>query len=368
MLFTVAVFAAIFLYRFHFYPDFGNGFIAGDWLINYEDGGFKRRGLSGTIAFIIQDLTNSNLTNVVYGIQLTIFFSFLAGMYLLVQKKEMNLLYVSLFFSPLAFLSYLNDYGYLGRKDMILFLVFVIFIYLLDRKKLNLYKEIFVLVSISIATLMHEIVLFYIPYFIFALFILNKRPEPVRYFFYFLAVVLPVGAIVLFGGPVNQGQSLGLLAERGVVLDQLNIFIEADNKHFSDLSTDKIFSYLLYLLSFIIGFLHFAFYIIKNHPRYKRYLIGGLLFSVFYSLPLFYLAVDWGRWLQVHFILSLILVTLILKNRDLHTGREVSFKNIFIHERFILLIFPILFLWGVFHCGTGFVPGGVVRTFYNLVF
>src|SRR6185436_17916032 len=94
--FCLAVFSAIFLYRFHFYPDFGNGFITGDWLINYEDGGFKRRGLSGTILFFIQDITHLKLTWIIYSIQLSLLILFLYNFLRLVWQKNISLFYITL--------------------------------------------------------------------------------------------------------------------------------------------------------------------------------------------------------------------------------------------------------------------------------
>jgi hypothetical protein len=33
-------------YRLWHFDHTGNGFILGDWFVNYQDGGFKRRGLT----------------------------------------------------------------------------------------------------------------------------------------------------------------------------------------------------------------------------------------------------------------------------------------------------------------------------------
>jgi hypothetical protein len=43
-----------------------DGYILGDWLVNYQDGGFKRRGLSGSFFFLLQDMTGVKLNILVY--------------------------------------------------------------------------------------------------------------------------------------------------------------------------------------------------------------------------------------------------------------------------------------------------------------
>jgi hypothetical protein len=40
----------------------------GDWLINYQDGGFKRRGLSGSIMFFLQDISALRLQSIVFSV------------------------------------------------------------------------------------------------------------------------------------------------------------------------------------------------------------------------------------------------------------------------------------------------------------
>lgn len=41
-----------------------------DWLVNYEDGGFKRRGITGTAFFAVQDLLSVPLPFQVFIVQI----------------------------------------------------------------------------------------------------------------------------------------------------------------------------------------------------------------------------------------------------------------------------------------------------------
>ena len=56
-----------------------DGYVLGDWLINYQDGGFKRRGISGSLFFFLQDFSGLNLNILVFSFQfivISLFFFF----------------------------------------------------------------------------------------------------------------------------------------------------------------------------------------------------------------------------------------------------------------------------------------------------
>ena len=64
-----AVLAVVYLYTVFFtyiHNRNSEGYILGDWLINYQDGGFKRRGLSGSFFFLLQDFTGLSLNVLVF--------------------------------------------------------------------------------------------------------------------------------------------------------------------------------------------------------------------------------------------------------------------------------------------------------------
>ena len=43
-----------------------DGYVLGDWLINYQDGGFKRRGLLGSLILLIHDSIGIKLEMIVF--------------------------------------------------------------------------------------------------------------------------------------------------------------------------------------------------------------------------------------------------------------------------------------------------------------
>ena len=105
-----------------------------DWLINYE-GGFVRRGLSGEII-----LRTSNFFDV--QIQFTYFciLSILSLLFYLLffdflRKEKLNFQNLFIILSPLSISFIIYNFGAIGRKEILLFIIFLIFIFLLSSIK-----------------------------------------------------------------------------------------------------------------------------------------------------------------------------------------------------------------------------------------
>ena len=170
ILYTITCLTYLYIVTFTFLHNRKNdGYVLGDWLVNYQDGGFKRRGLSGSFFFFLQDITGLSLNSLVYAFQAIIISLFFYFYLKLIKEKEITIFYLSLLFSPLGFVAYFNCVDYVGKKEFILFLLFTYFTYLLNYSKLSLRKEYLVAFLLFIAVLFHEVVLFYIPYFIILL-------------------------------------------------------------------------------------------------------------------------------------------------------------------------------------------------------
>jgi flagellar biosynthesis protein FliQ len=360
----VAAFSALFLYRYHFYEDFGNGFIVGDWLINYEDGGFKRRGLSGSIMFFLQDITGVELTKLVLFFQLTSFLIFLTAFVALLWNKKIDWLYISLIISPLTFMAYLNDYGYLGRKEFLLFMLFAI--YLVAYRKRNLSKSIatIFLIVISIFTLLHELFFFYISYFILADILLSRRFSLKMSALYFCSALLPIIGIILLGHNINEGESINLITDRGFQIAQHNIFIESTSMNAVSQIKEHALQYILYLVVWLFGLIHFGYFIRKRIPEFKKQLFVFLPLAITLTIPMFILAVDWGRWIQIHFVLLLLLLTTLLPSKSDQSDSVLN-RQSFIGP---VILIGIMCFWGMKHVYTGFYPGGMLRYFYSLAF
>ncbi|WP_294213426.1 hypothetical protein [uncultured Chryseobacterium sp.] len=330
-----------------------DGYILADWLINYQDGGFKRRGLSGSFFFILQDMTGLRLNYLVYFFQLAIISSFFWYYTKLIRYKRTDLLYLSLLLSSIGFVGLLNTVTYVGKKEFIVFLMFTVFVYLLDHQRLSEKKEYLFCFFLLISTLLHEVTVFFVPYFAIALYLNTGKLEYRRYIKYFLAVGIPAIAIFMFGKNVNEGQSLKILSERGVH-PVYGIFYWNINERDYIIQHSK--EYILYGVSLIISAFHLAYYLkfLTGRKLLSILLIGAFLFS----LPLFYLAIDWGRWMYIHMMLMIILFGLSLRN-----GQSVwDYQPVTINSTFYITsgIIVLSLLYRVEMSGKGFTWEGLL--------
>ncbi|MEM7104589.1 MAG: hypothetical protein AAF502_15740 [Bacteroidota bacterium] len=279
--------------------------VLGDWLVNYSDGGFKRRGLSGNIFFVLQDLTGLQLTFLVFCIQVTLYGIFLIFFLKLIWDKLIGPYFLTLVLSPLTFLFMMNKPAAIGRKEIIIIVIFTFFVYLLSKKQLDRRKEISILILLSFSCLLHELIVFYIPFFLLALYVHNnKKVDLKRWGIYLASVGIPTFILWVFGGPINQGSSLEILNSRGVALEGgiYSWTVVAYQYIWENLS-----GYSLYFVCYLIGVIHFYFFASMRLNLGSNFLkLYG--FAILFSIPLFFLAIDWGRWLFIHFTLLVILL------------------------------------------------------------
>ncbi|PQA94260.1 hypothetical protein SAMN05421796_11174 [Chryseobacterium piscicola] len=322
LILATAVFALIFTFIHNQKSD---GYILGDWLINYQDGGFKRRGLSGSFFFLIQDFTGLKLNLAVYFFQVIIICGFFYTYFTLIQRKKPDLFYLSLLLSSIGFVGVFNCVDYVGKKEFVAFLLFAVFINLLEKDKLSCFKEYLICLGLVISMLFHEITLFFVPYFLIGLYLKSAKFEPQKYIKYILATFIPAGLLFFFGKEINEGHSLEILKDRGVVLTKGIFFWNFDEKKYI---IDHFNEYRLYFLSFIISVAHVGFYL--KFQKAQKFLSILLILAFLFSLPLFYLAIDWGRWLYIHMIFIIVLLTLNLPKRnsdEVSRGFRLNVKN-----------------------------------------
>ena len=361
---TISYFLILFTYLYiivftFFHNRKSDGYVLGDWLINYQDGGFKRRGLSGSFFFFLQDLTGFQLNILVFLVQviiITIFFYFFVK---IIVSKSITLWYLSLLLSPLGFIAYFNCVDYVGKKEFILFAIFSYFVYQINCSTLTRKKEYIICILIFIATLFHEIVFFFIPYFVLLLIIYNKNINFKLYIKYFLAGFVPVILILFFGNEINEGNSLQILKERGVVINN-GIFFWNVNEREYIVSQAK--DYSLYVISFLISFFHIKFYL--KIEKLDEKIGWGFLFAFLYTLPLFLLAIDCGRWFYIHMIMIIMVLGFLLKAKK---DGDLSKTQFVINKSNIVLLLFIVFslAYRVEMSGKGFSFEGF---FYRVFF
>ena len=163
-------FAVFFLYVKH---NVGNDSSISEWLINYN-GGFTRRGLGGEIAIMIANLFDSSLRQSIFFIQSLFHVSYLVLVFLYLKNLKVNIIQLFAIYAPLFILYPIAEIEALGRKEIILFLSFLIALFLCDNKNSKKYINIYCFFILPMVCLIYEPIVLFFPFFAAVIIIENN--------------------------------------------------------------------------------------------------------------------------------------------------------------------------------------------------
>jgi hypothetical protein len=300
------------------------GWVLGDWLINYS-AGFVRRGLSGELVIFLSDIFHIKMNYVVMWIQIIFYSGFLTMFYLLFFKKKLPVWFVIGLLSPATLLFVVFDQFASGRKEIILFFIFAIYLLVLERKTLSNLSAFCFSILLLLATLFHELVFFYTPYFILAAYI-SSRLHNTSFnlggsLFVIAGALIIIIPVYLYGQRIEGGIICNGLKERGLpdsvclgVLAWPNDYGWKNAIQFAR-ESKYLFVYGSTFLLSLIPFMFFIHSMKQSRVSFRNFFIVFPLLILF-SLPMFLVAVDWGRWIHIHLVMLLMTSTLLLKKRE----------------------------------------------------
>lgn len=327
-LFLLFVLGIVSFYLFQYLVIEMRGWNLGDWLINYQDGGFKRRGLGGFIFLGLGNLLNVKPNYLVFLFVEIIWIFLLYQIFLFIKNSKTDVFgFLFLLLLPVGLLFNIVSVGAIGRKEILLCALFAFYLWG-DSKKIK-YLDIVTPILLFIITLFHELTLFYIGYFLLIKYINNNKKYWV-YITYVLSVLIPVLLIYLFGKPINNGLTFYFLKKFEIILtpgildfnENANLMMHYKNHYVVYLE------YIIPILIAVISILWFTKIYGKEYEKLLKYFV--LIF--FISLPLFYLALDWGRWINIHFMM--IILVFLYQNLKLNKKINISFN-----EKLLMILF-----------------------------
>ena len=299
----LSIFVIFFLTTKH---NVGNDSSISEWLINYQ-GGFTRRGLGGELAIFISKNLNFELRVSILILQIFFHISYLILLFFLIKNMSLNYAQIFAIFTPIFIIYPLAEIEVLGRKEMILFLVFLISIFLSNPKLQPKYLNLFCLISLPILCLLWEQVVLYFPYFAVLIIFRNKLKDIKRVFYLNFIIFAPsiIVFLIIWFNPLSiDGKevmceflennfsekcymSANLLIKNTIYFSTIEVV--HSNANFSH--------YLRYILIFLIGFMPLNLLILKNKFLYKKnFLSKNLnlysLFLLYISLQFYYLFLD----------------------------------------------------------------------------
>jgi len=351
---------------FSFRIKIADGYALGDWLINFEDGGFKRRGLSGTFFLLLSRLSGIYVGDLVlwFVVFCYIFYFLLFSFFL--SKVKISFYILLLVIQPTIFLFVLNDKYVVGRKEIMLFIIFLMYLLIyLKQQKLTWGNTFLTSSLLSITMFFHEIVVFYITYFFIPPiydFVKEKlKLDKSKIGLIFLSVLIPMFLFTFFGTELNCGSTEAILFKYGVNGRIMNGVLSWPKISLFDFDTNVVnFSinhrYYLYLIPLIL----FYFIIYKTYKNSisienqisNRLFLKIVIFLLFFSSFLFYVAPDWGRWINIHLVMSsFILFYFTIKFPIKRNSFKFSLKNVI----YFFLCIILCFFTTMKHVDKGFV-------------
>jgi len=358
----------------------------GEWLINYG-GGFQRRGALGTFTLALSDLTSLTPTFIAFVSQAVIAAVGIFLLFRLLSSRDCPLSLFMVLAGPMGFFYFLSDLAVVGRKEMILYVLTLLWLLYLRRPSMTSRKKsknTFLLLTFSLmftfAILSHEGFIFYMPILLWVTLASDMQGlvwTPWR----FLRQTSPLLSSVLFSVPalilatddsVGSGMCAAVTTrgeETFICSGAINLAADAaiENLFFSTVQ-DNLWPWLTaYLpIALILLFLILAFsnnymksvnlFQVKVNTNWS--IVG--LFA--FSLPIFIVSVDWGRYLSVFFTISSIgLLSLYQERKNFEISSHIPthhgiFNSRLVRNLGVAIVTAYFLFFGVSHIGGNYQP------------
>ena len=339
----------------------GNDSTISEWLINYE-GGFTKRGIVGQLAIELSRFFKTNLRWIIFLLQsftVTVYFFLLFN---LLKKLNYERVIILSIFTPIFILYPVAEIEVLARKEIIVFSLFLI--YLLVPRYSN-FKIFSLAIFLFLATLIWEPIIFFFPLILLFEIIENNIETFDSNFFKIILSFVPslIVALIIIFDPLTDNEhelmalilknefdqdcymSCGRLRSLSTIIQQF----QENNERYS------IQVFIRYPIIILIGF--FPLVVLLNNSRLKNeklFLFKNLKkpIHVFYiaCLPitvLFAMGFDWGRWVNIFYVVSaLIYFQLLIKNFLILDFEKLRKNFIYKINRKTFIIFFIIFSFG----------------------
>ena len=356
------IFAVFYLYIKH---NVGNDSSVSEWLINYN-GGFTRRGLGGEIAIIIANLFDFSLRQSIFFIQSLFHVSFLVLVFLYLKNLKINIIQLFAIFAPIFLLYPIAEIEVLGRKEMVLFLSFIVALFLCEKKNSEKYINIYYFFILPIVVLIYEQVVLFFPFFAAVAIIQNNLNTFKKVFKNLLIIFFPsiLIFIYVFTNPLSmEGHGVMcayLQSEFGEKCYMSAKLLVSNTIYFSTFDFVHQYAhiehYIRYILIFLIGFFPLNLLVSKNRFLEKNNFIAknfkpNILFFLLYSpsIFLFIWGYDWGRWVNITYSFSILFYIYLFKKSIISNDFRIknNLWNSIVKKKILisLIFFIFAFSW-----------------------
>ena len=358
-LFVLFLFSLFFLFIKH---EIGNDSTISEWIINYS-GGFTKRGIIGQICIYFANLFSANLRDIIFGFQTIILGVYFLLIYFFLRNIKVDRILFLSIFTPIFILYPIAEIEVLARKEIFIFIILLIYLFI-PINKIGL-QNIYKIIVLPLSVLIWEPVVFFLLFWI-SLDIINNKYQKIN--LENLTKLLPylpavsVAFYIIFN-PMTLEQhdqmaeflannfnetcymSCGLLKSKSTIFQQFQV-------NFSKYSFEV---FLRYFLIIIVGFgplfilLFYSKLKDKNLIFFKNFnnLLIPFLFILSPVLFLFAMGYDWGRWVSISYVFSIISYVYLYKKRKIFIS-ENKIRNNKLNKvsKKIFVLFFVIYCFG----------------------
>jgi hypothetical protein len=355
--------SSIFLFKKH---TVGNDSTISEWLINYQ-GGFTRRGLLGDLAFNLALIFKAKIRFIIFLFQLFFYLTFVILTFNFIKNIKINFLSRLALYTPIFLLFPLGEIESLVRKETVIFIIFIIFLFLASNKYNEKYCNSYVLVIFPVSFLIWEPVIFFFPFVFFILYLKNYKKNILRTILKTLIISIPslIVFLLVILNPLSETghdkmcqqlmsvfqercyMSLALLKSKSTILQQFT-----GNNY-------KIEYFIRYISIIIVGF--FPLFLLSANSKLHKKKVNLLFKFKSFFIPLVILLIpvpilfaamyDWGRVVNIAYTFSIFTYFYLIKNDyfNLEEGHfYLSIKKIFNNKVFYYIVFfAYSFCWNI---------------------
>ena len=321
-----------------------------EWLINYQ-GGFVRRGFLGEILYQINNWINMPIRYLVFYFEIILIFVFLFLTYKFLYDIKLNELLIFIFFSPIFLIYPVAENEVLARKEYLFFSIYLVYLNLLISNNRIIY--IFNIFALPIMNFVWDGIIFYIFFFLFS-FLYKKNLNRKELILFFLSIIPYIVSLYFVinakSNPIGFEQMCRSLNENcfGAMfaLDKSLIWnINYVKTRFENIYLLRYFFVIIICFSpiLLLSFYEKKKLIIENLSIYNSKFLMYLI-SIFLILIFMFIGFDWGRWINIGYIMSVFTLCFFIKNENINFEQNVFFKKI----KTISINYPILFYLSFF--------------------
>jgi hypothetical protein len=324
----------------------------GDWAINYE-GGFLRRGLTGQAFYLIAHALHTRLFPTIFLAMVGVSFVVGWAFFHLTRGIVWELWMVLLIASPATLSFSLFNPGRAMHKEILYLAVLGVYAVLVLRRPHSVWlSAVFLPCAWLVLILSHEASFLYGPYLLAALLVGSKLRYKLPLA---LAVSLLAGAVflVVVKHPGTPAQALAVCKSIGgtdLRSPLCNGAISALGGN-SSLAHREVLEFLQqvhprYTFVFIIALALLPIFMAlrslrRTMPRECTVMAACTVLAWIGTVPLFYLAIDWDRWIYIHSMSCALLLLLIANQRQEACPQE---HRQIIHSQGLLRVAAIAFI------------------------